>query len=242
MKMFKAATAALIGASILACASSANAATTIYDLNVYDAAFTGSLGTVTVDGQGTNTLAFDVSLNSNVFFQLTGNGNTRDAFWFDLTPFTGAISSSITAPNAPGGGSGDYPTGGQFAVVRDLNNFGQGWASGYDYGATVSDSSGGSNLDYYSGHLTFTLTANDGSLLNLASSTHNGSTVYGAADLRQCSTAGSCTTGPVGFTLKQTPAVPEPATWAMMLIGFGAIGAGMRRRKANTPRLNFNFA
>ena len=25
-------------------------------------------------------------------------------------------------------------------------------------------------------------------------------------------------------------AVPEPATWAMMLIGFGAVGFGMRRR------------
>lgn len=27
------------------------------------------------------------------------------------------------------------------------------------------------------------------------------------------------------------PAVPEPATWAMMILGFGAIGASMRRRK-----------
>ena len=27
-------------------------------------------------------------------------------------------------------------------------------------------------------------------------------------------------------------AVPEPATWAMMLIGFGAIGLQMRRRKS----------
>lgn len=27
------------------------------------------------------------------------------------------------------------------------------------------------------------------------------------------------------------PSVPEPATWAMMLLGFGAIGAAMRRRK-----------
>ncbi|HEX8838885.1 MAG TPA: PEPxxWA-CTERM sorting domain-containing protein, partial [Sphingomicrobium sp.] len=26
-------------------------------------------------------------------------------------------------------------------------------------------------------------------------------------------------------------AVPEPATWAMMLLGFGAIGVSMRRRK-----------
>lgn len=29
-----------------------------------------------------------------------------------------------------------------------------------------------------------------------------------------------------------TAAVPEPATWAMMLFGFGAIGFGMRRRKS----------
>ena len=29
-----------------------------------------------------------------------------------------------------------------------------------------------------------------------------------------------------------TPAVPEPATWAMMLLGFGAAGYAMRRRKA----------
>ena len=26
-------------------------------------------------------------------------------------------------------------------------------------------------------------------------------------------------------------AVPEPATWAMMLLGFGAVGFAMRRRK-----------
>ena len=31
--------------------------------------------------------------------------------------------------------------------------------------------------------------------------------------------------------------VPEPGTWAMMLIGFGAVGFAMRRRKHRAPRL-----
>ncbi|WP_114227940.1 MULTISPECIES: FxDxF family PEP-CTERM protein [Sphingomonas] len=31
-----------------------------------------------------------------------------------------------------------------------------------------------------------------------------------------------------------TPAVPEPATWALMLLGFGAVGFSMRRRQAGS--------
>jgi hypothetical protein len=31
--------------------------------------------------------------------------------------------------------------------------------------------------------------------------------------------------------LRGTSAVPEPATWAMMLVGFGAVGGAMRRRR-----------
>lgn len=36
-----------------------------------------------------------------------------------------------------------------------------------------------------------------------------------------------------------TAAVPEPATWAMMLLGFGAIGFGMRRRRSDSVRVRF---
>lgn len=46
-----------------------------------------------------------------------------------------------------------------------------------------------------------------------------------------------------GVTLNDTPiggAVPEPATWAMMLAGFGFAGYGMRRRVAKTKtKLSF---
>lgn len=39
-------------------------------------------------------------------------------------------------------------------------------------------------------------------------------------------------------------AVPEPATWALLLLGFGAIGYGMRRRKAlgTAPRMKIRYA
>jgi len=38
-----------------------------------------------------------------------------------------------------------------------------------------------------------------------------------------------------------SPEVPEPATWMMLLLGFGAIGFGMRQRKAQ-QRLNLSYA
>jgi hypothetical protein len=43
---------------------------------------------------------------------------------------------------------------------------------------------------------------------------------------------GAATTGNVLLHgIQVTSAVPEPATWAMMLIGFGAVGFSMRRRQ-----------
>lgn len=46
-------------------------------------------------------------------------------------------------------------------------------------------------------------------------------------------------TGLSNAALFQTgvPAVPEPGTWAMMLLGFGAIGLSMRRRTKPTLQL-----
>lgn len=47
----------------------------------------------------------------------------------------------------------------------------------------------------------------------------------------------------VNATSARVAAVPEPATWGMMLIGFGVIGAAMRRRRrAAGPKVRLNFA
>jgi hypothetical protein len=37
----------------------------------------------------------------------------------------------------------------------------------------------------------------------------------------------------------EVPAVPEPSTWALMLLGFGAVGWGLRRRNSadGQPRM-----
>jgi hypothetical protein len=229
--------AAAASAIALAFASTAGAATLLYNLNVYDASsgITGpSLGTVSVTGQGTNTLSFDVSLNPNVYFQLPGNSKWHDSFWFSLdkksgattTPFTGSVTMNITSPDGPAPGPGDFGTGGLFQGVTTSSSLGQGWSSGH-YGLQDRDNDGAT--DYYTGHLTFSLTSGDGSLLSLDPSTHNGVTVFGGADLRQCIN-GACNTGPVGFSLAS--AAPEPGSWALMIMGFGAVGATFRRRRS----------
>jgi PEP-CTERM motif len=51
----------------------------------------------------------------------------------------------------------------------------------------------------------------------------------GVNDLRQLRIGGIQAPG--------APAVPEPATWAMMLVGFGAMGVSMRRRRRSTGEM-----
>jgi hypothetical protein len=234
MKTLHLAAAAAAGA--LAMLAAVPASATVYTLNDYSTTYTPPLGTVTVTGQGSNVLSFDVNLADNVYFQMSGNGSLHDAFWFDLTGLVGgtSVTYNITAPDGAAAGTGDYPTGGQFVGANFSNNaYGQGFLKNADYAVQVKDTSAGANLDYYTGHLTFTVTGGTGSTLDLGPV--NGTTDVAGADLRECSNL-ACTTilatGPVGATL--TGGVPEPATWAMMIIGFGGVGAVIRRRRGQT--------
>lgn len=41
----------------------------------------------------------------------------------------------------------------------------------------------------------------------------------------------------VTYVTTVTPGVPEPASWAMLLLGFGAIGAALRSRRKTVAAL-----
>lgn len=57
------------------------------------------------------------------------------------------------------------------------------------------------------------------------------STLYATADTTNISTVVYAK-----FTASSvTGAVPEPSTWALMLLGFGAVGSSLRRRRHNSP-------
>ncbi len=49
----------------------------------------------------------------------------------------------------------------------------------------------------------------------------------------------SGTTGGLVTTFSLAGGVPEPATWALMILGFGAVGGAMRRRQAVTAKVRF---
>lgn len=72
----------------------------------------------------------------------------------------------------------------------------------------------------------------DGSGLGFTTAGGTSASLYfaSAASRYQLTTTNPFSTGYV--TATATPAVPEPATWAMMLIGFGSVGVALRRRAA----------
>jgi len=95
--------------------------------------------------------------------------------------------------------------------------------------------------------LVITLTALGGGTSTFNVNSPNGSNVFDIiAASGESYTSASFSTTNGGFAdMKQlrlvlsnaTGAVPEPATWAMMLLGFGAIGMTMRRKQRGTGAL-----
>lgn len=144
-----------------------------------------------------------------------------------------------------------------FSSTDDLSMTGSGEATVYPIGDFIT------NLDVIFAKawdsITFSFAGDDGTFSLLV----NGSSLFTGPGCTICTiddtgqnkftlsgggiTSLAFTFDPGVATAKQfrveglTSAVPEPATWALLLIGFAGIGSTLRRRKASTQRLRVTY-
>ncbi len=118
-----------------------------------------------------------------------------------------------------------------FLNVYDVNPSGSadGDATAYYKGGAFAPVNGGDASAYLGQFTTLGLSGNSSGSRNIAGVTYADTWLIGAA-------AGSDNND--GFKLYSVsfdaPAVPEPATWAMMILGMGMVGAGLRLRRRQT--------
>jgi len=212
MKTFRGAVA-LAGLTAALMTAGASHATT-YTLNV-DGCSSGcgysNYGTVDVTGQGTNTLTFDIELANNVVF-FNQAGQPDEAFSLIGNP-------TITISGLP---STFGTNGSQAAGTHHESAFGD-----FDYAVQwLGPPTNNGSLGVQS--LQFTVTG--AGPLTLDSNLVGGKNIFFTVDVAAV-TNGVVATGNVGATLTGG-GIPEPATWAMMIMGMGGIGAIMRRRRS----------
>ena len=202
-------------AGLMLASQPALATTQTFTLSVLDPASgvgSGPFGTVTVTENVGGTLTITQTLLPAYRIH-DGNAN-HNAFEFSIigdpaVTITG-LTAGFAAFNLTAGSNVSTPPFADFYTGIDCTTAcSNGWGGGY------------------SGTLTFTVgSSNALTLASLRSTAFGGNSVYFATDL--VNAAGL--TGNVG-AIPQTGAVPEPATWGMMLIGFAGIGISLRRRR-----------
>ena len=226
---------ALTGAMALGAVTAANA--DVYTLTTTEVANFGSgpYGTINVvlDADG-KSLDITETLNSGFKFHENPDGN-HHALTFSLVGDPN-VSISALAGNAnfanfsllSGGvkGSNSESPFGSFDYAIDCTGCGHGFPGGN------------------AGPLSFVLTPGTGvlSLASLQYNTYNLQHIYFGSDL--VVDARSANTGNAGATFTPDhagggPTAPEPATWVMMILGFGFLGVTMRsRRRAERKTLS----
>jgi hypothetical protein len=186
----------------------------------FDVTLTGApvpAGTVDVTQVGSN-LDFTVTLDPNFVIHET-TSSEHDALYFDLTS-GGSPLLGKTVSGLPSGIT--QLSGGSFTAAG---------LGSYDYALSCKSSACGPGFSGGdAGPISFTI--DNATLSELTPISDDGKQLYFVADLAYKpphGDDGSVVTGNWGATAGT--AVPEPATWAVMLIGFGAIGAHMRRSR-----------
>ena len=174
--------------------------------------------TYTFNGDFTGTLAGN-PFSANATF--TGMGDTSSAFMSGLTKYVPLTSLTVAAPGGPYTVTTTtqfYLNGGNYAGLFFGSN---GTGGGSFAGGPIPGFDGVSTLP------TTTLANTFGVFAFLT--TDQGDVFID-----------SFTNGTFSASATAAAAVPEPATWGMMLLGVGAVGYAMRRRAK--VRTNVSFA
>ena len=239
-----------IGAAALLAATGANAATRTFDLSASEI-FGGNAGVITATDINSTTIEISVDLTAGWAFQNVGNNQVHNSLTFNLDGLPAVTYSFLDPLNGTIGGGSSFSGHGPTA-----NGFGgQGWSDPQDYAVQVVNTSGPGELWGLGGELlTFRLSVGSGTLdvskLFSESMSPNGvaKDIFFVADLSGPPLTGSQrNTGPVGAVERITDpcvehptdpgcgnpnqGVPEPATWAMMVLGFLGAGTMIRRRR-----------
>jgi hypothetical protein len=233
-----------LAALALGVTTQAHATTYLLDMsqtfgNVSDPSAANNYGTVTVTQAASNELEFVVTLAAGFNFVDTGS---HEAFSFALKG-----DPAITLSGVPLATSKNGETG--FSLASSDNNIANAPFKDFDYALACSDlcdpNGGGykGNTTNPNGDstLTFYVTAKSGdlttSMIDFATSTYDKSQIAFAADViakkgTDCAPGCDCSNGGTGTVGGgDVEAVPEPASWAMMIIGLFAGGAALRRRR-----------
>jgi hypothetical protein len=202
-----------------------------YTLSVTDPASglgAGPFGTISIFELSANSLRITVDLNDPAYkFHSASDGN-HPAIAFNLV---GPITYSFIDPV---GGLVDQAVDGKFADggTATPSPFGA-FSQSLDYTKLTAH---GQPATPFAGPLVFSIYSAAGLDITSFTGNHNpygGPDVFFTSDL--IGPGGK--TGNVGalYNVPENPGggpVPEPATWAFMIMGFGGIGAMMRRRRA----------
>jgi hypothetical protein len=194
---------------VLGTAFGGGAANAAYLLNTSGAFGSGSFGQVTVTGTSSD-LIFTV--------QLFDDNKTISAGHFALA---GELSGTITGLGTSGN-SADFTltTGPAGTLANDP-------FKGFDFGLTCTACGGGASNPY--ALQTWSVDIKGTNLAVQNADSFNGENITFSADIYDADWTGSG--GKTGAVGGGNGGVPEPATWGLMIAGFGAIGAAMRQRR-----------
>ncbi len=214
-------------AALIAAPGAGNAA--IYDLSVSAvAAFgSGTYGTISVV-QDVNGVSLDITETLNPGFKIHdttgGLGSNHNALAFSL-----AANPSITVTKLDG-----TPLTGFGLVAATASSIDAPPFPDFEYALQCLAACGPGFGGGFAGPLSFKLTGSTAlTLASLEFVTFNGNNIYFSSDLVVDAREGN--TGNAGAVIA---AVPEPSTWAMMILGFAGIGCMTYRRRRNKMALS----